>query len=66
MTFLQKSILKQKETHYFYKVLRTKKKMATTIPGNCTFAHFDCQNTAGISVRWNKYLARHKKYDERI
>ena len=33
--------------------------MATTIPANCTFAHFDCQNTEGISVRWNKYLARY-------
>ena len=31
--------------------------MATT---NCTFAHFDCQNTEGISVRWNKYAARYK------
>ena len=34
--------------------------MAATIPANCTFAHFDCQNTEGISVRWNKYLARSK------
>ena len=43
-------------------MLRTEKKikMAATIPANCTFAHFDCQNTEGISVRWNKYLARSK------
>ena len=34
--------------------------MATTVPANCSFAHFDCQNTEGISVRWNKYLARYK------
>ena len=62
MTFSSKCILKQKKTLFWIKCLELKKKVkiATTIPANCTFAHFDCQNTEGISVRWNKYLARYK------